>query len=72
VGAAAEGDPDARDIAGGLAGDPGYYPGGDADGPAVADLSPGSWGGVVSYLPGRQLAEIRVASDHVLISVRGR
>lgn len=40
--------------------------------PAIADLSPGPWGGVVSYLPGRQLAGIRVASDHVLISVRGR
>ena len=40
--------------------------------PAIDDLSPGPWGGVVSYLPGRQLAGIRVASDHVLISVRGR
>ena len=40
--------------------------------PAIADLSPGPWGGVVSYLPGRQLAGVRVASDHVLISVRGR
>jgi hypothetical protein len=40
--------------------------------PAIDDLSAGPWGGVVSYLPGRQLAGIRVASDHVLISVRGR
>ena len=32
----------------------------------------GPWGGVVSYLPGRQVAGVRVASDHVLISVRGR
>jgi hypothetical protein len=40
--------------------------------PAIDDLSPGPWGGVVSYLPGRQLAGLRVASDHVLISVRGR
>ena len=40
--------------------------------PAIDDLSPGPWGGVVSYLPGRQVAGLRVASDHVLISVRGR
>ncbi len=40
--------------------------------PAIDDLSSGPWGGVVSYLPGRQLAGVRVASDHVLISVRGR
>src|SRR6202042_433672 len=40
--------------------------------PAIDDLSAGPWGGVVSYLPGRQLAGGRVASDHVLISVRGR
>ena len=39
--------------------------------PAIDDLSSGPWGGVVSYLPGRQLAGVRVASDHVLISVRG-
>jgi hypothetical protein len=39
---------------------------------AVDDLCPGPWGGVVSYLPGRQVAGVRVASDHVLISVRGR
>jgi len=39
--------------------------------PAVDDLCPGPWGGVVSYLPGRQVAGVRVASDHVLISVRG-
>ncbi len=40
--------------------------------PAIDDLSSGPWGGVVSYLPGRQVAGVRVASDHVLISVRGR
>ena len=40
--------------------------------PAIDDLSPGPWGGVVSYLPGRQLAGVRIASDHVLISVRGQ
>jgi hypothetical protein len=39
--------------------------------PAVDDLCPGPWG-VVSYLPGRKVAGVRVASDHVMISVRGR
>jgi hypothetical protein len=39
---------------------------------AVDDLCPGPWGGVVSYLPGRQVAGVRVTSDHVVISVRGR
>jgi hypothetical protein len=39
---------------------------------AVDDLCPGPWGGVVSYLPGRQVAGVRVAADHVVISVRGR
>jgi len=39
---------------------------------AVDDLCPGPWGGVVSYLPGRQVAGVRVASGHVVISVRGR
>jgi len=39
---------------------------------AVDDLCPGNWGGVVSYLPGRQVAGVRVTSDHVVISVRGR
>ena len=39
---------------------------------AVDDLCPGPWGGVVSYLPGRQVAGVRVAHDHVVISVRGR
>src|SRR3981081_1496175 len=38
----------------------------------VDDLDSGPWGGVVSYLPGRQVAGVRIASDHVLISVRGR
>jgi hypothetical protein len=40
--------------------------------PAVDDLCSGPWGGVVSYLPGRQVAGVRVASDHVVISVRGQ
>jgi hypothetical protein len=40
--------------------------------PAVDDLCSGAWGGVVSYLPGREVAGVRVASDHVVISVRGR
>lgn len=39
---------------------------------AVDDLCPGTWGGVVSYLPGRQVAGVRVARDHVVISVRAR
>jgi hypothetical protein len=39
---------------------------------AVDDLCPGPWGGVVTYLPGRQVAGVRVASDHVVISVRAR
>ena len=39
---------------------------------AVDDLCSGAWGGVVSYLPGRQVAGVRVARDHVVISVRGR
>ena len=38
----------------------------------VDDLYSGPWGGVVSYLPGRQVEGVRVARDHVLISVRGR
>src|SRR3984957_20859012 len=40
--------------------------------PSIDDLSPGAWGGVVSYLPGRQVVGVRIASDHVVISVRGR
>ena len=40
--------------------------------PAVDDLCSGSWGGVVSYLPGREVAGVRVTHDHVVISVRGR
>ena len=39
---------------------------------AVDDLCPGPWGGVVSYLPGRQVAGVRVTHNHVVISVRGR
>jgi hypothetical protein len=38
----------------------------------VDDLVSGPWGGVVTYLPGRQVRGVRVASDHLLISVRGR
>ena len=38
----------------------------------VDDLSSGPWGGVVTYLPGRQVPGVRVASDHVVISLRGR
>ena len=39
---------------------------------AVDDLCPGSWGGVVSYLPGLEVPGVRVARDHVVISVCGR
>ena len=39
---------------------------------AVDDLCAGAWGGVVSYLPGRQVAGVRVTRDHVVISVRAR
>jgi hypothetical protein len=39
---------------------------------AVDDLCPVPWGGVVSYLPGREVAGVRVTHDHVVISVRGR
>jgi hypothetical protein len=39
---------------------------------AVEDLCSGAWGGVVSYLPGRQVAGVRVVRDHVLVSVRSR
>jgi hypothetical protein len=39
---------------------------------AVDDLCPGAWGGVVCYLPGRQVPGVRVASDHVAVSVRSR
>ena len=38
----------------------------------VDELASGSWGGVVSYLPGRQVPGVRVTSDHVVISVRGK
>jgi len=40
--------------------------------PGVAGLSAGAWGGVVSYLPGREVAGVRIAAEHVVISVRGR
>jgi hypothetical protein len=38
----------------------------------VDDLCSGPWGGVVSYLPGRQVPGVRVASDHVAVSVRSQ
>jgi hypothetical protein len=38
---------------------------------AVEDLCAGTWGGVVSYLPGRQVPGVRVAGAQVVISVRG-
>lgn len=37
--------------------------------PAVSRLCSGPWGGVVSYLPGREVPGVRVARDHVVISV---
>jgi hypothetical protein len=40
--------------------------------PAVDGLCPGAWGGVVTYLPGRQVPGIRLADDHLVISVRAR
>ncbi|HET9894358.1 MAG TPA: hypothetical protein VFQ44_05445 [Streptosporangiaceae bacterium] len=40
--------------------------------PGVEDLSSGPWGGVVTYLPGRQVPGVRVTPDHVVISLRGR
>ena len=40
--------------------------------PAVDDLCSGSLAEVVSYLPGRRVAGVRIAADHVVISVRGR
>ena len=39
---------------------------------AVDDLCSGPWGGMVTYLPGRQVPGVRVASDHVAVSVRIR
>jgi hypothetical protein len=40
--------------------------------PAVDRLCSGSWGGVVSYLPGREVPGVRVARDHVVVSVCSR
>jgi hypothetical protein len=40
--------------------------------PAVDGLCAGAWGGVVTYLPGRQVPGIRLAGDHLVISVRAR
>lgn len=39
--------------------------------PGVDDLCAGS-GAVATYLPGRRVTGVRVASDHVLVVVRGR
>ena len=41
-------------------------------GAAGDDLWSGCGGGGVSYLPGRQVAGVRVTDDHVVISVRAR
>jgi hypothetical protein len=38
----------------------------------IADLYFGPFGGVVSYVPGRQVRGVRVTPDHVVISVRAR
>jgi hypothetical protein len=40
--------------------------------PAVDGLCPGAWGGVVTYLPGRRVPGVRLADDHLVISVRSR
>jgi hypothetical protein len=40
--------------------------------PAVDDLCPGAWGGVVTYLAGRQVPGVRLTPDHLVISVRAR
>jgi hypothetical protein len=40
--------------------------------PAVSRLCSGLWGGVVSYLPGREVPGVRVARDHVVVSVCSR
>jgi hypothetical protein len=40
--------------------------------PAVDRLYAGRWGGVISYLPGREVPGVRVASDHVVVSVCSR
>jgi hypothetical protein len=39
---------------------------------AVDDLCSGAWGAMICYLPGRQVPGVRVASDHVAVSVRSR
>ena len=39
---------------------------------AVDALCSGAWGAVACYLPGRQVPGVRVASDHVAVSVRSR
>jgi hypothetical protein len=40
--------------------------------PAVDGLCAGAWGGVATYLPGREVPGVRVAGDHLVISVRAR
>ena len=39
---------------------------------AVEDLCSGAWAGVVSYLPGREVPGVRVARDHLVVSVCSR
>ncbi len=40
--------------------------------PAVNRLCSGPWGGVVSYLPGREVPGVRVTRDHIVVSVCSR
>jgi|HubBroStandDraft_6_1064221.scaffolds.fasta_scaffold82422_3 hypothetical protein len=40
--------------------------------PAVSRLCSGPWGGVVSYLPGREVPGVRVTRDYVVVSVCSR
>jgi hypothetical protein len=40
--------------------------------PAVENLDGGRFGEVVTYLPGRRVPGVRVASDAVLVQIRGR
>jgi len=40
--------------------------------PAVERLCSGPWGGLVSYLPGREVPGVRIARGHVMVSVCSR
>jgi hypothetical protein len=40
--------------------------------PAVDRLCSGAWGGVVSYLRGREVAGVRATRDHIVVSVRSQ